>query len=414
MITWLMPEASLQGDASITCDVAVIGGGIVGLATAHAVMEAHPELEVVVIEKEERVATHQTGRNSGVVHSGIYYRPGSLKAKLCREGAVALKVFCLQNGVTYDECGKVIVAADNRELPRLHTLLERGHENGVPGLELLSAAELREIEPNVQGVAAIWSPETAIVDFSEVAEKLAAVLRERGARILLGAKVTGVARHGELVNLACGSSSVTASKVVNCAGLYSDALARLAGATPPVRIVPFRGEYYLFKPEALGFVKALVYPVPDPDLPFLGVHFTRTVHGELEAGPNAVLAFAREGYSWSRLSLRELGWTLRFGGFWRLARRYWRVGAYEVYRSLFKGAFVRSLKRLAPAVSADELVPGHRGVRAQAVSEDGQLVDDFVMVGDGQMLHVLNAPSPAATASLAIGRRIVQGLSFKA
>lgn len=392
--------------SDLTADHVVIGGGIVGLATAWALKQKFPNQSVAVLEKEEAVARHQTGRNSGVVHSGIYYAPGSLKATLCRQGVGLLKEFCLEHGIAYEECGKVIVAADESELPALERLYERGTQNGVPGLRLLDGAELKEIEPHVNGVRAIHSPTTAMVDYVGVANKLVELLRGHGAEVLTGATVTSVENSGSEVIVSGPGFRVAAGFLVNCAGLHSDRIARLSGAAPAVRIVPFRGEYYVLRPERRHLVRTMIYPVPNAALPFLGVHFTRMVGGEVEAGPNAVLALAREGYTLTTVKLADSLDTASYGGFWRLARRFWRVGAYEVYRSLSKTAFVRSLQRLVPEVTADDLERGPAGVRAQAVDASGRLVDDFAFAQTPNALHVLNAPSPAATASLAIGRHV--------
>jgi L-2-hydroxyglutarate oxidase len=387
-------------------DVAIIGGGIVGLATARALVERAPGARLVVLEKEDRLAQHQTGHNSGVIHSGIYYRPGSHKARLCVEGARLMRELAGTHGIRVETCGKVIVATRAAELPRLQRLYERGVANGVPGLGLLDPARVREIEPHAAALRAVHVPGTAIVDYGEVAAALARDLEAGGVTILTGARVTGLTRRGGELTLETARGPMAARRLVNCAGLYADVVARLAGAVPDVQIVPFRGEYYMLRPERRDLVRGLIYPVPDPEFPFLGVHFTRTVHGEVEAGPNAVLAFAREGYRFGRVNPGELAETLGYAGFRAMARRYWRVGAYEMYRSLSRRAFVRALQRLVPDVRAEDVTPGGAGVRAQAVSPDGSLVDDFHIVADADAIHVLNAPSPAATASLAIGRHI--------
>jgi L-2-hydroxyglutarate oxidase LhgO len=389
----------------MTHDVAIIGGGIVGLATARALRERAPGARLVILEKEPKVAAHQSGHNSGVIHSGIYYKPGSYKARLCVEGKALMYQFCEKHGIRVERCGKVIVATTEAELPRLQTLYERGGANGVP-VELLEPARLRELEPHAAGLRGIHSPSTGIVDYVEVAQAMARELAAAGVAIETGARVTAIARTGDGVELAATRLTVRARRLVNCAGLYSDVVARLAGARPEVRIIPFRGEYYMLRPERRTLVRGLIYPVPDPEFPFLGVHLTRTVHGDVEAGPNAVLAFAREGYRFARVSPRELAGTLAYRGFWAMARRYWRMGTYEVYRSLSKPAFVRALQRLVPDLRAEDLAAGGAGVRAQAVSPDGSLVDDFRIVAGSDAIHVLNAPSPAATASLAIGRHV--------
>jgi L-2-hydroxyglutarate oxidase LhgO len=389
----------------VTYDIAIIGGGIVGLATARALGERAPGARVVILEKEREPATHQTGHNSGVIHSGIYYKPGSYKARLCVEGRGLMYQFCDKHGIRVERCGKVIVATTEAELPRLQTLYERGIANGVP-VELLEPARLREIEPHAVALRAIHSPSTGIVDYVEVARAMARELAGAGVAIETGARVTAIARTGDGVELAAGRLTVRARRLVNCAGLYSDAIARRAGARADVRIIPFRGEYYMLRAERCGLVRGLIYPVPDPAFPFLGVHLTRTVHGDVEAGPNAVLAFAREGYRFARVHPGELAGTLAYRGFWQMARRYWRTGTYEMYRSLSRAAFLRALQRLVPDLRDADLAPGGAGVRAQAVSPDGSLVDDFRIVAEADAIHVLNAPSPAATASLAIGRHV--------
>ena len=387
-------------------DLTVVGGGIVGLATARALLAERPDLRLVILEKEPRLAAHQTGHNSGVIHSGIYYKPGSHKARLCVEGARLMKEFCAEHAIRVDPIGKVIVATFEDELPRLQALFERGKANGVVGLSLIDRDRLREIEPHAAAIRAIHSPTTAIVDYGEVAQALARDLLTQGALIRTGARVIAIDRTSDGFALSTASGPIRSRRLVNCAGLYSDVVARLAGARPGLRIIPFRGEYYMIRPERHDLVRGLIYPVPDPEFPFLGVHFTRTVHGEVEAGPNAVLAFAREGYRLGRIHLREFAGTLGYSGFWAMARRYWRTGSYEMYRSVSKRAFVRALQRLIPEVRAADVAPGGAGVRAQAVAEDGSLVDDFRIVRSPDAIHVLNAPSPAATASLAIGRHI--------
>src|SRR6267378_1277139 len=390
----------------MTYDIAIIGGGIVGLATARAILDRAPRTRLVLLEKETDIAHHQTGHNSGVIHSGIYYKPGSYKARLCVEGARLVSEFCAEHGIRVERCGKVIVATRDDEVPRLQTLYERGTANGVPGLAWVDQARLRELEPHAAAIKGIHSPNTAIVDFGEVAAAFARELSGRGVTIETNAEVTAIRRAGDEFELTTPRLTVRARRIVNCAGLYSDVVAQMAGATPDVRIIPFRGEYYFIKPERRSLVRGLIYPVPDPEFPFLGVHLTRTVHGDVEAGPNAVLAFAREGYRFARVSPRELAGTLAYRGFWRMARRYWRTGTYEMYRSLSKGAFVQALQRLVPALRPEDVTRGGAGVRAQAVSPDGALVDDFRIVAEADAIHVLNAPSPGATASLAIGRHI--------
>jgi L-2-hydroxyglutarate oxidase len=396
-------------------DVAVIGGGIVGLATALALTEAHPRARVVIVEKESRLGAHQTGHNSGVIHSGVYYKPGSLKARLCVEGAALMKRFCDAHGIGWEACGKVIVATDERELPRLQSIYERGKANGLTGLRVLSGAEVLEHEPHCRAVRGLLVPATGIVDYGQVAEKMAVLVQERGAEILTGARVHAIRRLPDGLALETDGPAVQARALINCGGLYSDRVAALMGVRPEVRIVPFRGEYYMLRADRRSLVRNLIYPVPDPEFPFLGVHFTRTIHGDVEAGPNAVLAFAREGYTLGTVRPGELLGTLAYGGFWHMARRYWRMGSYELYRSASKAAFVRSLQKLVPDIRSADIVRGGAGVRAQAVSPDGSLVDDFKISLTEGAVHVVNAPSPAATASMAIGRHIagLAGETFK-
>ena len=386
-------------------DIAIIGSGIVGLATALNLTDRFPRLRVVILEKESKIAGHQTGHNSGVIHSGIYYKPGSYKAKQCVEGKALMRQFCEKHTIKVVDCGKVIVATTPDELPRLQTLFERGQANGVP-VEMIGPERLREIEPHAAGIRAIWSPTTAIVDYVEVAEAMARDLRDRGVEIETGAGVSNIARTGDGIDLWATRRAVLAKRLINCAGLYSDVVAAMAGAKPDVQIVPFRGEYYMVRPDRRHLVRTLIYPVPDPEFPFLGVHFTNTVHGEVEAGPNAVLAFAREGYTFWKVRPMELGHTLTYSGMWHMARKYWKTGGYEVYRSLSKKAFVKALQRLVPEIRPEDVERGGAGIRAQAVAPDGSLVDDFRIVGDAAGIHVLNAPSPGATASLSIGGHI--------
>jgi L-2-hydroxyglutarate oxidase LhgO len=388
-------------------EVVVVGGGIIGLATARALLRRYEGSRLAIVEKESQIATHQTGHNSGVIHSGIYYRPGSYKARMCVEGARSMVEFCDEHAIPYDRIGKVIVALTEAELPRLATLFERGTANGVPGLRMIEPDELKALEPHARAIRAIHSPATAIVDYGQVAKAMEKDLVAEGVTIVTGYRVSSVTRDGGGVRLhAAGHEPIAARHVINCAGLYSDVVARLMGATPNVRIIPFRGEYYMIRPERHHLVRGLIYPVPDPEFPFLGVHFTRTIHGEVEAGPNAVLAFAREGYRIGRIHPAELASTLGYRGFWAMVGRYWRTGTYEMYRSLSKAAFVAALQRLMPEMKAEDVTPGGSGVRAQAVAPDGSLIDDFRIVSSPDAIHVLNAPSPGATASLAIGRHI--------
>ena len=389
-------------------DVAVIGGGVVGLAVARAVLCRFPKMRVVVLEKEARVGTHQSGHNSGVIHSGVYYKPGSIKARTCVEGARAMVEFCREHGVPYEVCGKVIVATSQAELPRLNDLLARGQANGVPGLRMLGPEELREIEPHAAGVAALHVPGTGVTDYAKVCEKYSELLSAQGGTVRMGSGVTGVRQSSSEVALENATGAVTALWAINCAGLFSDRIARMAGERPEVQIVPFRGEYYDLVPERADLVRALIYPVPDPRFPFLGVHFTRRIYGTVDAGPNAVLAFKREGYRARDFSLRDTWESLTFAGFWRVAVKHWRMGTDEARRATNKASFVAGLQRMVPEVRDADLVPGGSGVRAQAIHRSGALVDDFQFSQSARMLHLYNVPSPAATASLAVGKAVVE------
>jgi L-2-hydroxyglutarate oxidase len=386
-------------------DIAVIGGGIVGMATAMA-LAARPRLSLVVLEAESDVAAHQTGHNSGVIHSGLYYQPGSLKAKNCAEGRQALVRFCAERGIAHDLCGKVVVATSERELPPLDELERRGRANGLTGIRRLSGAEIREIEPHTAGVAGLHVPETGIVDFTAVTRAFAGCVREAGGEIRTGERVRACRRGADEIVLETTRGAVRCRGLVACAGLEADRVARLCGVDPGIRIVPFRGEYYELAPARRSLVRNLIYPVPDPRFPFLGVHFTRRIGGEVEAGPNAVLALKRAGYRRSSVSLADTAELMAWPGFWRMAARYWREGMGESWRSFSKSAFVAALRRLMPELSGADLVPGSAGVRAQALARDGALLDDFRIVEADRMIHVLNAPSPAATASISIGRAI--------
>ena len=385
--------------------IIIIGGGIVGLATAYRLIERRPDLSVTVLEKESEIAQHQTGHNSGVLHSGIYYQPGSLKAVNCRAGKQAMEEFCLREQIPFERCGKVIVAVDESELPALETIYQRGQANGVD-CELIDAPRLAELEPHARGVRAIHVPESGIVDYVAVCRRLAERLVERGGQVVTGAKVTGVTRTGSELVFTSSAGEITADFAINCAGLYCDRVAAIAGAVPSIKIIPFRGEYYELKPEAHRLVNNLIYPTPDPAFPFLGVHFTRMISG-VECGPNAVLAFGREAYSRWNLHPAELVEILAYRGFRHLASKFWRTGLGELYRSFSKRAFVAALQRLVPEICSDHLTAVPAGIRAQAVRRDGQLVDDFLVEETEQFLHVLNAPSPAATASLNIGNLLV-------
>jgi (S)-2-hydroxyglutarate dehydrogenase len=388
-------------------DVIIIGGGIVGLGVALEISRRFPRHKLLVLEKEDHVARHQTGHNSGVIHSGVYYKPGSLKARLCVAGAAEMVEFCREHGIPHEVCGKVIVATEQDELPRLEELRRRGEANGLVGLRIIGPEELREIEPNATGLRALVVPSTGITDYARVCEKYAGLVIAAGSTVLTSARAIGIKRSANEIIIETPKGAFSTSALINCAGLFSDRVARMAGDDPDVRIVPFRGEYYDLTPERASLVRALIYPVPDPRFPFLGVHFTRRVTGKVDAGPNAVLALAREGYRHADINPRDLASTLSFSGFWRMARRHWRNGIDEWHRSLSKAAFVRALQRLLPAVGENDLVPGGSGVRAQALKPDGALVDDFQFVPSGKVLHVLNVPSPAATASLMIGKAIV-------
>lgn len=387
-------------------DVVIVGGGLVGLATALAITRRQPGVSMAILEKEQGLGRHQSGHNSGVIHSGVYYRPGSLKAQLCVDGARRMVAFCQSHGVRHEVCGKVIVAVTERELPALAELHRRAVANGVSGVERIDAQALRAIEPHVAGLAALHVAATGIADYPGVIRAMGALLADRRVRIRYGAAVRSGRPAGPGMRLRTTVGDVEAGLVINCAGLYADVVAARCGVRPPVRILPFRGEYYVLRPERRDLVRGLIYPVPDPRFPFLGVHFTRTVDGGVEAGPNAVLALAREGYSKTRLHLGELAAALAYPGLRRMAMRHWRTALYEYYRSFSKPAFVAALRRLIPALRVEDVIPGGSGVRAQAVAPDGTLVDDFRIVRDERAIHVLNAPSPAATASLAIGEHI--------
>jgi L-2-hydroxyglutarate oxidase len=386
-------------------DVIIVGGGIVGLATALKILQTNPSLKLLVIEKEQELAQHQTGNNSGVIHSGLYYKPGSLKAKNCIHGYHLLIDFCREHGVPFDLCGKVVVATDKAELPLLQNLYARGEQNGLRGFRMLTGEALREIEPYVQGVGGFFVPQTGIVDYKVVAEKYASLIRQSGGDIRLGEKVLKVvAEKDNLVQT--DQSSYHARILINCAGLYSDKIARLTSPDVNVRIIPFRGEYFKLKKDREYLVRNLIYPVPDPNFPFLGVHFTRMMKGGVEAGPNAVLAFSREGYRKSDINLRELAETLTWPGFQKVAAKYWKTGMGEMYRSFSKSAFTKALQKLIPEIQQQDLVEGGSGVRAQACDRTGGLVDDFLILEEKQVINVCNAPSPAATSSLAIGESI--------
>ncbi len=391
-------------------DVAIVGGGIVGLATALRLLERRPDLRLVMLEKEPELATHQSGHNSGVVHAGLYYAPGSLKARLCREGKADLEAFCASHGIPIERTGKLVVALAEAELARFEALRERAEANGVPGLEVVGPERIRELEPHAAGIRALWSPTTSVVDFRRVALAYADEVRARGGEIRVATEVTAIRRVGGDLVLATSGGEVRAGSMVACAGLWADRVAAFTGETGPTvpRIVPFRGDYHTLTLDARGLVRGLIYPVPDPLFPFLGVHFTKRIDGEVWAGPNAVLAFAREGYRRRDLSIRDLAGTLSHRGFLRVAGRFWRMGLAEMWRDWSSAAFHRELARYVPELRRDQLVFGPSGVRAQAVALDGRLVDDFDLGGRDRVLHVRNAPSPAATSSLAVGRVLAE------
>ena len=389
-------------------DVTIVGGGIIGLATALQLTGQYPRCRVAVIEKEAELAAHQTGHNSGVIHSGIYYRPGSQKAHFCVSGVNSLIRFCQENGIRYERCGKVIVATDESELGRLEDLHQRGTANGVEDLEVIGPERLKEIEPHARGIKALYAPGTGIIDFKVVANAYADTIRAGGGEILTQRKVLGIRRSdaGPIL-LETTQGPVESKYMINCAGLYADTVARMMGVAPDVRIIPFRGEYYTLRPQSRHLVKTLIYPVPNPKFPFLGVHFTRNIRGEVEAGPNAVLAFAREGYRKSHLNIAETLGTLSYSGFWSMSMKFWKTGLGETHRSLSKRVFLHDLRRLLPEIEDRDLAPGGSGVRAQAVDRKGRLLDDFSIQETRGAIHVLNAPSPGATSSLSIGNYIV-------
>ena len=387
-------------------DVIVIGGGIVGLATAYKLLEQKPELKLRILEKEKSIGLHQSAHNSGVIHSGIYYKPGSMKAKNCRRGVEELLLFCDKFNVQYDLCGKVIVAVNLEEVNRLDALYKRGLENGISDVRIVDSQELKDLEPHATGIKAIHVPSTGIINYTSVVDELAKQIIKRGGEIKTKAIVKGFVRKSGECIVNTQTYDYPTGLVINCAGLYSDKIAQLAGENSSISIIPFRGEYYVLKPESRHLVNSLIYPVPDPKFPFLGVHFTRRIDGSVEAGPNAVLATAREGYRRRDFSFQETWELLTNPGFWKIGRNYWKTGMGEYTRSLFKPLFVKALQHLVPAIQGSDLVPGGSGVRAQAMDKTGKLLDDFCIVQSERFIHVLNAPSPAATASFAIGSKI--------
>lgn len=394
-------------------DIIVVGGGIVGLATAYQLLSQKPNLKILILEKENDVAMHQTGNNSGVIHSGIYYKPGSLKAKNCRDGYERLIQFCENENIKYELCGKVIVATDEKELPNLENLYQRGLQNGLSKIKKLNAEELKSYEPYVNGIAAIYVPYTGIVDFKEVARKLSNKILTTNGEIKFNEKVIDISKDTNHLTIVTENSTYYSKFLVTCAGLYSDRLARITNKNLPLRIIPFRGEYYKLKDEKKYLVKNLIYPVPDPNFPFLGVHFTRMIDGKVEAGPNAVLAFKREGYSKFDINIKDASEIFGWSGFRIVMKKYWKTGVGEFYRSFSKKAFNKALQRLIPEIKEDDLVEGGAGVRAQACDDKGNLIDDFYFVEEEKIIHVCNAPSPAATASLSIGNYIAEKVLMK-
>lgn len=393
-------------------DYVIVGGGIVGLASAYHILKLQPSAKLAVLEKESAVAAHQTGHNSGVIHSGIYYKPGSLKAKNCIDGYNMMVDFCKEHGIKFDLCGKLIVAVDDSELPELEKLYKRGHENGLTKITYLNKEQIADYEPHLNGVKAIHVPYTGIIDYTEVCEKLAELVIQMGGEIYLNHKAEDIKVETDYTQVITPLKTFATSMLVNCAGLYCDKVAELAGEETDTKIIPFRGEYYMLKPEKRHLVKNLIYPVPDPNFPFLGVHFTRMIHGDVEAGPNAVFAFKREGYHKSDVDLEEMFESLAWPGFQKVAAKYWKTGMGEFYRSFSKVAFTKALQRLIPELQEDDLIPAEAGVRAQACDRTGGLLDDFKIIERANAIHVLNAPSPAATSSLSIGKTIA-GLAVK-
>tara|TARA_Y100001958_G_C21244023_1_gene573079 strand:- start:2652 stop:3839 length:1188 start_codon:yes stop_codon:yes gene_type:complete len=386
-------------------DITIIGGGIVGLATGHALINRNPKLKIVLLEKESKLGQHQTGHNSGVIHSGIYYKPGSLKAINCRRGINLLLEFCNHYNISYDMCGKVIVATKKEELNSLDFIYKRGQKNGIKGLKKLSPSELFEYEPYANGLSALYCPETGIINYNKVCEQLSKNIQKSG-EIVTNGTVVDVESRIDGITVITENMDYKTNFLINCAGLFSDHMAKLSNLKREARIVPFRGEYYMLKEQASHLVKNLIYPVPDPRYPFLGVHFTRTLSGGIEAGPNAVLAWAREGYKKTDFNLKEMWDYLSYAGFWRMAGKYWSTAIGEYYRSFSKEAFVNALQKLVPEITTDDIAPSPSGVRAQALGSDGSLIDDFVISSVENMIHVINAPSPAATSALAIGDHI--------
>lgn len=393
-------------------DIVIVGGGIVGLATAYQLKQAKPELKIALVEKENAVARHQTGHNSGVIHSGLYYKPGSLKAKNCIDGYAMMLEFCDTHNIKYELCGKLVVATQEHEIPLLENLYKRGLENGLDKITYLSKEEAHEIEPHVNQIKALNVPYTGIIDYTEVCEKLAELFKQADGELFLGEAVTGIDEKSGFSEVTTPKRTLQAKLVINCAGLYCDKVAAYTQKNLDTRIIPFRGEYYMLKEDRRHLVKNLIYPVPDPNFPFLGVHFTRMIEGGVEAGPNAVFAFAREGYTKSTINLKEMFESLMWPGFQKVMMKYWKTGMGEMYRSFSKAAFTKALQRLIPEITEDDLIPAEAGVRAQACDRTGGLLDDFKIVEDALTINILNAPSPAATSSLAIGKTVA-GMAMK-
>lgn len=394
-------------------DIVIIGAGIVGMATAHQLKEKNPDLNIIVLDKEGAVSQHQTGHNSGVIHSGIYYKPGSLKAQNCKKGYKQLLAFCDKHSIDYDLCGKIIVASDGSELQALENIYNRGLENGLQGLKKINREEIKDYEPHCTGMAGIFVPQTGIIDYTVVTEKMAAIFQEKGGHLKLSEKVIGIRKTDKGYIVETTKGTYPTNIVVNCAGLYSDKIAEMTMGKLGIKILPFRGEYYDLIPERYGLVKNLIYPVPDPKFPFLGVHFTRMIDGGVEAGPNAVLAYGRESYDNKTVNIKELGEILGFSGFLKVGMKYWQMGLYEMYRSYSKTAFTKALQKLIPEIQKADLVKGSAGIRAQACDKNGNLIDDFLIFEDKYVVNVCNAPSPAATSCLSIGKTIAEKVMTK-
>jgi L-2-hydroxyglutarate oxidase len=389
-------------------DVVIIGGGIIGLATAYEVLEKYPSKKLIVVEKEPNVATHQTGNNSGVIHSGIYYKPGSLKAKNCRFGVKKLLQFCTKYGIKYNLCGKLIIANNENEIPSLIELYNRGLKNGVPDLKLLDRDKIRELEPHTIGKKGIHSPTTGIIDYQEVCNVCINIIEHNGGKIQVNTKIIDIIQNSDGgIVLETTQGDIQSKSVINCAGLYSDRIAKMTETSLDLKIIPFRGEYYKLKPNKTYLVKNLIYPVPNSEFPFLGVHFTRKINGIVEAGPNAVLAFSREGYSKTDINFTDMADIFGYPAFWKLGKRYWKIGTAEIFRSYLKGLALKELKKLIPKIEKNDLIPGGSGVRAQALSKNGKLLNDFHIIRDKNITHILNAPSPAATSAFATAEHIV-------